>query len=61
MREHMLELRGYPRAWPRLTLREKRVRLVEEQLEALALEARMLGIGPTELSDRLRRFYEEES
>ena len=34
---------------------------VWKEVEALALEARMLGIGPTELSDRLRRFYEEES
>ncbi len=61
MREHTLETRGLPRAWPGLTLREKRVRLVEEQLGALAVEARMLGIGPSELTDRLRRFYEEES
>ena len=61
MREHALEPGGLPRPWPGLTLREKRVRLVEEQLRALALEARMLGIGPTELTEILRRFYQEES
>jgi len=61
MREHTLELRRHPRTWPCLNLHEKRVRLVEEQLGALVIEARMLGIGPTELTDRLRRLYEEES
>jgi hypothetical protein len=61
MREHALEFGGLPRAWPGLTLREKRVRLVEEQLGALVIEARLLGVGPSELTDRLRRFYEEES
>ena len=61
MREHALEFGEYPKTWPCLTLREKRVRLVEEQLGALVSEARMLGIGPTELTDTLRRFYEEES
>jgi hypothetical protein len=61
MREHALEFGGLQKTWPCLTLHEKRVRLVEEQLDALAMEARMLGIGPSELTDRLRRFYEEES
>lgn len=61
MRAHALEFAGPPKAWPCLTLREKRVRLVEEQLEALVIEARMLGIGPTELTDTVQRFYEEES
>jgi hypothetical protein len=60
MREHALELGGLPRAWPCLTLREKRVRLVEERLGTLVTEARMLGIGPADLTERLRRLYEED-
>jgi hypothetical protein len=61
MRAHVVQFGTLPRTWPGLTLREKRVRLVEEQLGALAVEARLLGIGYTELAERLRRFYEEES
>jgi len=61
MREHALEFGGLPKAWPCLTLREKRVRLVEEELGALVIEARRLGIGPTALRETLRRCYEEES
>ena len=61
MRQHAADFKTLPRTWPGLTLREKRVRLVEEQLGALAVEARLLGIGSAELAERLQRFYEEES
>jgi GntR family transcriptional regulator len=42
-------------------LREKRMKVVEEKLGAAVTEARLLGIGPGELSDMLRLLYEEES
>jgi GntR family transcriptional regulator len=42
-------------------LREKRVKLVEEKLQAAVAEARLLGIGPAELADMLQLLYEEES
>jgi hypothetical protein len=60
MRESALELGGLPGSWPCLTLREKRVRLVVEELEALIAEARLLGIGYTELAERLRQSFKEE-
>jgi hypothetical protein len=41
-------------SWPQLTLREKRVRLVEESLAALVAEARRLGIRPSELLKRIQ-------
>ena len=46
MRAHVVEFGTLPRTWPGLTLRKKRVRLVEEQLGALAVEARLLGRPP---------------
>ena len=42
-------------------LREKRMKLVEEKLQAAVAEARLLGIGPAELADMLQLLYEEES
>jgi GntR family transcriptional regulator len=41
-------------------LREKRMKLVEEKLQAAVAEAHLLGIGPGELTDMLRLLYEEE-
>jgi GntR family transcriptional regulator len=41
-------------------LREKRMKLVEEKLQAAVAEARLLGIPPAELGDMLRLLYEEE-
>lgn len=41
-------------------LREKRMKLVEEKLQAAVAEARLLGIGPTDLAEMLRLLYEEE-
>jgi GntR family transcriptional regulator len=42
-------------------LREKRMKLVEEKLQAAVAEARLLGVGPGELTDMLRLLYEEET
>jgi GntR family transcriptional regulator len=42
-------------------LREKRMKLVEEKLQAAVAEARLLGIGPSELTDMLRLLHEEEA
>jgi GntR family transcriptional regulator len=42
-------------------LREKRMKLVEEKLQAAVAEARLLGVGPGELTDMLRLLYEEEA
>jgi GntR family transcriptional regulator len=41
-------------------LREKRMKLVEEKLAAAIAEARLLGVGPDEMSEMLRLLYEEE-
>jgi hypothetical protein len=41
-------------SWPQLTLREKRVRLVEESLAALVAEARRLGIRPSQLLEMIQ-------
>ena len=41
-------------------LREKRMKLVEEKLQAAVAEARLLGIPPAELGAMLRLLYEEE-
>lgn len=42
-------------------LKEKRMKLVEEKLSAAVAEARLLGIGPSELGEMLKLLYEEES
>jgi GntR family transcriptional regulator len=42
-------------------LREKRMKLVEEKLQAAVAEALLLGVGPGELTDMLRLLYEEEA
>ena len=42
-------------------LREKRMKLVEEKLQAAVAEARLLGVGPGVLADMLRLLYEEET
>jgi len=42
-------------------LREKRMKLVEEKLGAAVAEARLLGVGPSELAEMLGLLYEEES
>ena len=42
-------------------LKEKRMKLVEEKLGAAVAEARLLGIGPSELGEMLKLLYEEES
>jgi GntR family transcriptional regulator len=42
-------------------LREKRMKLVEEKLHAAVAEARLLGIGSSELTEMLRLLYEEET
>jgi GntR family transcriptional regulator len=42
-------------------LREKRMKLVEEKLGAAVAEARLLGVGPSELGEMLSLLYEEES
>lgn len=42
------------RHWPQLTLREKRLRLVEESLAALVAEARRLGIRPAQLLEMIQ-------
>ena len=47
--------------WPHLTLREKRMRLVEESLAALVAEARRLGIRPAELLERIQTCERVES
>jgi hypothetical protein len=61
MTEHALEVRELRKAWPCFTLREKRVKLVEERLGSVVAEARALGIGAGELAATLRILYEEES
>jgi GntR family transcriptional regulator len=42
-------------------LREKRMKLVEEKLQAAVAEARLLGIGSGPLVDMLRLLCEEEA
>jgi GntR family transcriptional regulator len=42
-------------------LREKRMKLVEEKLQAAVAEARLLGVGPGQLAEMLRLLYEEEA
>jgi len=42
-------------------LREKRMKVVEEKLAAAVAEARLLGVGSSELAEMLRLLYEEES
>jgi hypothetical protein len=37
------------------------MKLVEEKLQAAVAEARLLGVGPGELTDMLRLLYEEET
>jgi GntR family transcriptional regulator len=41
-------------------LREKRMKLVEEKLQAAVAEARLLGIGSDELTAMLQLLFEEE-
>ena len=53
--------RGPGGSWPGLTLREKRVRLIEESLAALAAEARRLGIRPSRLRELIQPCGEVES
>jgi hypothetical protein len=60
MTEHAQEIRELRRAWTSFTLREKRMKLVEEKLGAVVAEARPLGIGPVELAATLRLLYQEE-
>lgn len=54
------EVRSLAKSWAASTLREKRIRLVEERLGAVAAEARLLGLDPTDLARTLRQRYEEE-
>jgi len=61
MTEHVLVFPGARKSWPSFTLREKRVRLVEEKLATLVAEARLLGIDSVGLTTTLRQLYEEES
>jgi len=42
-------------------LREKRMKLVEEKLQAAVAEARLLGISAEELTQMLRLLFEEEA
>jgi GntR family transcriptional regulator len=41
-------------------LREKRMKLVEEKLAAAVAEARLMGLGPGELTDMLNLLYGED-
>jgi hypothetical protein len=61
MTERAFEIGSQTRTWPRFTLREKRVKLVEEKLQTAVREARLLGIGPAQLWGILQRSYEAES